>query len=315
MRSLSTVGVAVILFGAVPALGANYLMNPSGNEHWTYPSFSLEYTGSGSSATYVVDGASNRFQTYVDTVLDVNVDLTDLANYKTLGQLVNYLDGLPDYSAALLSQAGGYTPATSRDPNALASSVTDLNTGGNELKQAGGYGVQVGWPNAWGYYNSPDPYCNVFGRTSTDPDRAISVRDVQTADSPNIRQQVHNTNPDWMDLLGKEVVISGYAKRFETSGSNLAQVRLHTGTGGGTVYDHQFDLPIDGQWHYFETDPWLIPATSDTIMPVLFWGPISQIYAGTGWVLYDDLVMTPEPGTIGLLAAGGLAFVRRRRRP
>jgi hypothetical protein len=31
------------------------------------------------------------------------------------------------------------------------------------------------------------------------------------------------------------------------------------------------------------------------------------------WVMYDDVVVTPEPATLSLLALGGLALMRRRR--
>jgi len=39
------------------------------------------------------------------------------------------------------------------------------------------------------------------------------------------------------------------------------------------------------------------------------------MHATTGWVVFDDVKLTaiPEPATIGLLALGGLALVRRRR--
>ena len=52
----------------------------------------------------------------------------------------------------------------------------------------------------------------------------------------------------------------------------------------------------------------LLSLSGEDIVLVHFWSPI---VANDVW---DNLTLTPEPATLSLLALGGLAMLRRRRR-
>ncbi len=78
----------------------------------------LKYNGDGILA--VVTVASSRLKTYIDGVIDKDIDLTH-ASYDTLDELVNYLNTDTDYTATICSGSIG------TDPSAPIVSVADVN--------------------------------------------------------------------------------------------------------------------------------------------------------------------------------------------
>ncbi|MDO8593124.1 MAG: polysaccharide deacetylase family protein, partial [bacterium] len=69
----------------------------------------IRYTGAGTAATLTVDVPGNYFRTYVDSVLDVNLDLSS-SSYDNITEIVNYLNAHGNYTATIVSINSASSP-------------------------------------------------------------------------------------------------------------------------------------------------------------------------------------------------------------
>ena len=305
------------------ASATNYLTNPGAEEGFTSSAFTLQYTGSGSTATFFVDVPNNRFQTYVDSALDVDLDLSDLANYEEQGDVRAFFDAHPDYATTAIGYAG--FPVT--DTFSGASQYTDqsqLPFPGESIK-GGGYPVQARLVSAWAPGETTTGSSSIFSRTG---DYGLNVYDNRQhptgghplAGSPaaiRLEQNVLAVHASGSDLLGAVVRLSGWAfhpKDSVHSDTDGATVGVWHGFGGSIVEEIQIPLPT-GDWTAFSRD-FTVDAASDEITLRLYGSPsLASAYNGNGHVVFDDLslTITPEPAT-ALLLLGGLVLLRSRSR-
>ena len=108
------------------------------------------------------------------------------------------------------------------------------------------------------------------------------------------------------DLPSNELTLSYYAKDLDSSWPELyVTIREVTEPKNGTMLYTYADRPAGG-WTYFSHTFTLPAEVTDVIVSFQWtrWG--NQVYM-------DNVSLTPEPATIGLLAVGGLAILRRKR--
>lgn len=122
-----------------------------------------------------------------------------------------------------------------------------------------------------------------------------------------------NYNPDWF----------GYGLQLAVGGTNVGGASYAGRVDGGTVIAEDYnttDAPIvtDGfvtASLVYEPDPANDYLAGQPLQIRLLALECNQYnHALTGWVVYDDVHLIPEPATIGLLGMGALALIRRKRK-
>ena len=309
---------------AVP-VSANYITNPGAELGNFSGAFTLQYVGSGSTATYWVDVPNNRFQTRVDGVLDYDIDLTDLATYEEQGSLRAVFDADPDYTTANMGWAG----QTVIDPWSSTDQYTDdaIAAFPGESILAG-YPVQARLANAWTSQNTSSGSSSLLSRSGkyslnvydNRPNAPGRILD-NSPESVFLWQNVAVSNPSWTDLLGQPVTLSGWVRHPDASllsdgdGTDGAGITVTHGTGGSQ--QEFFGVPIVGDGWVPFSETFTVDAAS-TELTIRLYGvdPATAAYGENGHVLYDDLSLTivPEPATALLLLGGGLLLALRRRR-
>ena len=304
----------------------NYLMNADMETHWeVVPVMNLQYTGTGADCRLNVDVANHRFQTIVDSTVDIDVDLSDRVNFECQAQLIAYLNATGRYTASTASWMGRNRGTDGWGPT---HDYSDGWNGAFNLKD--GSQVVEGSPSYWGTYGGSSNGASMFAHSGKfslgvydnrpDGNPASPLYNV-APESVNYSQNVSTGNPDhWAELIGQEVKLSGWAYMPSNSWQNPSvdqgySVRVHHGAGGGSITDFSSN-PGRDQWVYFE-NTFTVDPGSDTLLVVLFanMNP-AHVYAGQGSVYFDDMAMEiiPEPATMALLGLGIMGMLRRRKR-
>lgn len=111
--------------------------------------------------------------------------------------------------------------------------------------------------------------------------------------------------------------INGVGVSFALATDHLFQIgewiRVYTSTGHGYTMREELAPPELGEWQVYNVDlPWL---DDESLAKILI---VAETTVDVGkYLKVDNLTVVPEPGTLGLLVAGGLAVagaVLRRRR-
>jgi len=323
VKGLHLIVVAAVLALVAQADATNYLVNGDMETHWGHtPVLNLQYTGPGADCRINVDVANHRLQTIVDGNVDLDIDLSDRPSYEEQFLLKAAIEATGNYTVAYpgwngLNRGGeSYSPTTD---------YSDAWNGMVNIKQEVG-SIPEGLPTAWGSYGSSTSGASMFahsGKYSLQvyDNRPSAVPGSPVSGSPesvNMSQEVSAMNPDWTELIGQEVTLSGWV--YLPSNSYLNEtvddgylIRIHHGVGGATVTDFENFGVVKDQWNYFEHTFTVDPA-SDFLKIILFARPsINQVYWGQGTVYFDDMVLIPEPATISLLGLGLAVLLRRRK--
>ena len=257
------------------------------------------------------DTHAHGFPEFEDQIVEGGVDLDiDLVNAAdpneeqfqlkaSIESTGNYTVSYPGWNG--LNRGGeAYSPITD---------YSDAWNGLHNLKVEVG-SLTEGLPTAWASYGSSTSGACIRSRSGSYSLQVYDNRPSAVPGSPvaasnesvNMNQDVVATNPDWADVLGKEVTLSGYAYMPSDSLQNSSPdqgytVRVHHGAGGAVITDYSAN-PGRDQWVYFEKTFTVDPA-SDMLKVVLMasLNP-DHVYAGQGTVYFDDMALTLVTSTL-----------------
>ena len=280
----------------------NYLMNADMETHWeVVPVMNLQYTGTGADCRLNVDVANHRFQTIVDSTVDIDVDLSDRVNFECQAQLIAYLNATGRYTASTASWMGRNRGTDAWGPT---HDYSDGWNGAFNLKD--GSQVVEGSPSYWGSYGASSNGACMFAHSGK---YSLGVYDNRPDGNPysplfEISPESVNYNQtidDCNDLAGREVILSGYvympSDSYQNDGIPGYLIRIEHGPTGAKINTDFGADPLLDQWNYFEY-AFTVDAATDYMRVVLFsaGNAINTIYNGHGSAFFDDLVLDLPPG-------------------
>ena len=303
LKSGALLVVMALCSGQVQAV--NYLQNGDMEYHWGHtPVLNLQYIGPGSDCRIKVDLVNQRLQTIVDGDIDLDYDLADRTNIEEQFQLKALIEDSSEYTVAYPGWNGLNRGGESWSPTA---DYCDVWNGMHNLKTEVGQ-IPEGLPGSWGSYGASTSGSCMFAHSGkfslhVYDNRPSGVPGSGVAGSPesvNYYQELADPN-EWGELLGKDVVLSGWvympSDSYQNDGTPGYLVRIEHGPTGDKINTDFGANPLLDQWNYFEY-AFTVDAATDSMRVILFSGgsAINEVYNGHGSAYFDDLVLDLPAG-------------------